>query len=182
MLEADEIGGTVTSSAGPEAGVWVIVETEELTTVFSKTVVTDDQGRYLIPELPSATYDIWVRGYGLVDSEKRRVTPGRAQDLEAVIAPDAHAAAQYYPAGHWFSLIEVPDESEFPGTGAAGNGISPNFPTNSRGSGASNPAGAWRAMRLETKRPARSPPSWENSRQASPRGSGACSLDRPVAA
>ncbi len=97
-IGVDEITGTVTGPAGPEAGVWVIVETTDLGTNFSKTVVTDDQGRYLIPDLPSATYDIWVRGYGLVDSEKRRAAPGTVQDLTAVIAPDAHAAAQYYPA------------------------------------------------------------------------------------
>ncbi len=127
-IGVDDITGTVTGPAGPEAGVWVIVETTDLGTNFSKTVVTDDQGRYLIPDLPSATYDIWVRGYGLVDSEKRRAAPGTVQDLTAVIAPDAHAAAQYYPAGYWLSLIEVPDKSAFPGTGPSGNGISPNIP------------------------------------------------------
>ena len=59
------IAGTVESTAGPEAGVWVIAETDELETKFVKIVVTDDAGRFLLPELPSATYDVWVRGYGL---------------------------------------------------------------------------------------------------------------------
>ena len=124
-VDGDDIGGVVTGPEGPEAGVWVIAETMDLPTRFSRTVVTDGLGRYLIPDLPDATYDVWVRGYGLVDSSKRRLTPGRRENLAAVAAPDARAAAEYYPAGHWFSLIEVPEESEFPGTGPEGNGISP---------------------------------------------------------
>ncbi len=63
-----DIGGVVTSSKGPEAGVWVIAETTELPTRFRKIVVTDDHGRYLIPDLPKAHYKVWVRGYGLTDS------------------------------------------------------------------------------------------------------------------
>ena len=124
-VDANDIGGVVTGPDGPEAGVWVIAETLDLPTRFSKTVVTDSLGRYLIPDLPDATYDVWVRGYGLVDSPKRRLTPGTRENLAAVVAPDARAAAEYYPAAHWFSLIEVPEESEFPGTGPEGNGISP---------------------------------------------------------
>ena len=65
-----DIGGVVTSANGPEAGVWVIAQTIDLPTKFVKIVVTDDQGRYVLPELPKANYDIWVRGYGLVDSPK----------------------------------------------------------------------------------------------------------------
>ena len=124
-MQADAITGTVTSENGPEAGVWVIAETHDLGTRFAKTVVTDENGAYLLPALPEATYNIWVRGYGLVDSEKVTATPGVTLDLDAVIAPDAAAAAEYYPAGYWYSLLEVPDASEFPGTGPAGNGISP---------------------------------------------------------
>src|SRR4051794_4938144 len=67
---ATDIGGAVTSGAGPEAGVWVIAETTDLPTRFARMVVTDDNGRYLIPDLPQANYSIWVRGYGLVDSQK----------------------------------------------------------------------------------------------------------------
>jgi len=122
-VDDDDIGGVVTGPGGPEAGVWVIAETTDLPTRFIRTVVTDDRGRYVLPDLPEATYDVWVRGYGLVDSPKVRVRPGRTQDLTAVAAPDPHAAAQYYPAGYWLSLIEVPDKDEFPGTGD--NGISP---------------------------------------------------------
>ena len=57
-----------TSSKGPEAGVWVIAETHDFQTTLRKIVVTDDQGRFLIPDLPKANYKVWVRGYGLVDS------------------------------------------------------------------------------------------------------------------
>jgi hypothetical protein len=67
---ADELAGVVTGSRGPEAGVWVIAETTNLPTRFAKIVVTDDRGRYLMPELPKAAYEVWVRGYGLVDSPK----------------------------------------------------------------------------------------------------------------
>ena len=125
VIDDDDIGGVVSGPDGPEAGVWVIAETTDLPTKFSRTVVTDDQGSYVVPDLPDATYDVWVRGYGLVDSEKIRLRPGTTQDLQAVLAPDEHAAAQYYPAGYWFSLIEVPAKSEFPGTGPGGNGILP---------------------------------------------------------
>ena len=67
-IDADDIGGVVTGPKGPEAGVWVIAETTELPTKFARIVVTDDRGRYLMPDLPKANYDVWVRGYGLVDS------------------------------------------------------------------------------------------------------------------
>ncbi len=128
-IDADDIAGTVTSANGPEAGVWVIAETTELPTKFRKIVVTDDQGRYLLPDLPEATYSIWTRGYGLVDSAKVSAGRGRSLDLKAVVAPDARAAAQYYPANYWYSLIHLPPASEFPGTGPQGNGIDPAMAT-----------------------------------------------------
>jgi hypothetical protein len=123
--EEDDIAGAVSGPEGPEAGVWVIAETRDLPTRFAKIVATDDQGRFVLPDLPAATYQVWVRGYGLVDSEKVDATPGSEVDLTAVPAPDEQAAAYYYPAGHWYSLMEVPGEDQFPGTGPEGNGISP---------------------------------------------------------
>ncbi len=128
-MDGPDISGTVTGPEGPEAGVWVIAETDDLPTPFVRIVVTDDQGRYLVPDLPDADYDVWVRGYGLVDSPKTTAAPGASLDLTAVAAPDAHAAAHYYPAGSWLSLIEPPGRDEFPGTGPEGNGISPNIRT-----------------------------------------------------
>ncbi len=125
----NDIGGVVTGPNGPEAGVWVIAETHDLPTRYAKIVVTDDNGQYLIPELPDANYSVWVRGYGLVDSPKKETSPGENLDLDAVEAPDPHAAAEYYPAGYWFSLLNVPDKSKFPGTGPEGNGISPDIKT-----------------------------------------------------
>jgi hypothetical protein len=119
-----DIGGVVTSPKGPEAGVWVIAETTELPTKLVKIVVTDDQGRYLVPDLPKANYDVWVRGYGLVDSPKSKGTPGMTMNLKAVPAPDKKAAIEYYPALYWFSLLQIPPKSDFPGTGPSGNGIS----------------------------------------------------------
>jgi hypothetical protein len=124
-VAATDIAGTVTGASGPEAGVWVIAETKDLPTPYAKIVVTDDRGRYLIPALPKANYEVWVRGYGLVDSPKQKSAPGQRVDLKSVVAPDARAAAHYYPAGWWFSMMKVPAASEFPGTGPSGNGINP---------------------------------------------------------
>jgi hypothetical protein len=122
----DDIGGVVTSSKGTEAGVWVIAETNDLQTKFVKIVVTDDGGRYVVPQLPRANYKIWVRGYGLLDSQPVQTTPGKIVNLTAVEAPNPRAAAEYYPAAYWFSLVRVPGTSEFPGTGPKGNGIPEN--------------------------------------------------------
>ena len=118
-----DISGVVTSANGPEAGVWVIAETTDLPTRFIKTVVTTDGGRYLVPDLPEATYKVWVRGYGLLDSAGVTAAPGDTVDLEVTVASDPADAAKIYPANYWYSLIEPPAASEFPGTGDDGNGI-----------------------------------------------------------
>jgi hypothetical protein len=60
----NDLGGVVRSATGPEAGVWVIAETTGLPTPFAKIVVTDDQGRYVIPDLPRANYDVELRCLG----------------------------------------------------------------------------------------------------------------------
>jgi hypothetical protein len=125
VYDGDDIAGVVTGPNGPEPGVWVIAETADLPTKFARIVVTDDQGRYLIPDLPRANYRIWVRGYGLVDSPKTDATPGHLLQLNAVPAPSARAAAEYYPAGYWLALLQMPRKDEFPGTGPEGNGIAP---------------------------------------------------------
>jgi hypothetical protein len=113
-LDRDDIGGVVTGTSGPEAGVWVIAETTALATRFAKVVVTDDRGRYLVPDLPAAEYTLWVRGYGLVDSPRATARPGQSINLTAVPAPTPAQAAQYYPALYWFSLMRVPQRGEFP--------------------------------------------------------------------
>ncbi len=114
-IGASDLGGVVTGPGGPEAGVWVIAETTELPTKFAKIVVTDDQGRYVMPDLPAAHYDVWVRGYGLVDSPKVEAMPGKQLDLRAVTAPNPADAAQYYPAIYWYSMLKIPDEGQFSG-------------------------------------------------------------------
>ena len=118
-----DLGGVVSGPNGPEAGVWVIAETTELPTKMAKIVVTDDQGRYVIPDLPKANYSVWVRGYGLVDSPKVQTAPGKLLNLTSVPAPSAAAAAEYYPPIYWLSMLKIPTKSEFPGTGHDGNGI-----------------------------------------------------------
>jgi len=111
-IGADDIGGIVSSSRGPEAGVWVIAETQDFKTRFAKIVVTDEGGRYLIPDLPAAKYRVWVRGYGLADSTQVDGKPGQPLDLTAVIAPDAASAAAIYPAAYWYAMMRIPDEAE----------------------------------------------------------------------
>ncbi len=111
---AADLGGVVNSAKGPEAGVWVIAETTDLPTRFARIVVTDEGGRYLMPDLPQATYSVWVRGYGLVDSPKVRTGPGKLLNLTAVEAPGAAAAAEYYPPIYWYSMLRIPAKSEFP--------------------------------------------------------------------
>jgi hypothetical protein len=123
-----DLRGSVRSANGPEAGVWVIAETQDLGTPYAKIVVTNDAGEYLIPDLPDAGYQVWVRGYGLVDSAKSDATPGSELNLQAVVAPDEAAAAQYYPAGYWYSLLRVPDADDFSSEASAGSGISANVP------------------------------------------------------
>jgi hypothetical protein len=114
-IDSDDVGGVVTGPSGPEAGVWVIAETSDLPTKFARIVVTDDQGRYVVPDLPKAKYKVWVRGYGLVDSPKVDGEPGKHLNLRAVPASNAAAAAQYYPAIYWYSMLKIPDENQFGG-------------------------------------------------------------------
>jgi hypothetical protein len=111
-IDADDIGGVVTSSKGPEAGVWVIAETSAFQTRFAKIVVTDEAGRYVIPDLPAAEYQIWVRGYGLSDSDKTAAKPGAVVNLTAKIAPTPADAAKVYPAIYWYSMQKLPTPSE----------------------------------------------------------------------
>jgi hypothetical protein len=91
-IDADDIAGVVTGPNGPEAGVWVVAETMDLPTRLIRIVVTDDEGRYLIPDLPEAEYEVFVRGYGLVDSPRADARPGQHLALRAVPAPSAREA------------------------------------------------------------------------------------------
>jgi hypothetical protein len=116
-IDRDDIGGVVRNPSGqPEAGVWVIAETHDLAVRYIKIVVTDDQGRFVLPDLPAANYQIWSRGYGLVDSDKVVSTPGKLVNIAAKPAPDERAAAQYYPAIYWYSMMKIPAKSQFGGT------------------------------------------------------------------
>ncbi len=110
------ITGTVQGEKGPEAGVWVIAETKDLQTGFIKIVVTDDRGRFLVPDLPSATYKVWVRGYGLVDSTPVEMKPETQKiTLKVNSAKTPQEAAKVYPGNYWLSLMAPPPPSDFPG-------------------------------------------------------------------
>ncbi len=111
-VAATAIAGTVTSAHGAEAGVWVIAETQDFQTRFAKIVVTDDAGRYLIPELPRAKYRVWVRGYGLSDSPGVDAAPGQHLNITTKIASDAAAAAKTYPAAYWYAMMRIPEEGQ----------------------------------------------------------------------
>lgn len=114
-IKKNDIGGVVKGPHGPEAGVWVIAETHDLPTRYAKMVVTDDQGRYVIPDLPKANYQVWVRGYGLINSAKVASAPGKHLNLTAVEAPNDAAAAQYFPSIYWFAMLKIPAADQFGG-------------------------------------------------------------------
>jgi len=114
-IKGDDIGGVVSGPHGAEAGVWVIAETHDLPTRYAKIVVTDDQGRYVVPDLPKAKYQVWVRGYGLIDSAKVDAVPGKHLNLTAVSAPSEADAAKYYPAIYWYAMLKIPGQDQFGG-------------------------------------------------------------------
>lgn len=124
-LDGDDIGGVVTGPDGPEAGVWVVAETDDLPVAFSRIVVTDDAGRYVLPDLPGAAYRVWARGYGIADSAPLSARPGQRIDIGASLPQSPASAAQHYPANFWYALLRPPAETEFPGTGPEGNGMLP---------------------------------------------------------
>ncbi len=128
-ISGRDIGGVVTGDKGPEAGVWVIAETTDLPTKFAKVVVTDDQGRFVIPDLPKARYKVWVRGYGLVDSGKVASARGKLLKLTAVTAPSEKAAAEYYPGMYWYSLLTIPEKEDFVAGAIGNNGMAPTMKT-----------------------------------------------------
>ena len=116
-IDSDDIGGVVMGPKGPEAGVWVIAETRDLPVRYIKSVVTDDRGRFVVPDLPAASYQVWARGYGLVDSAKATTKPGQRIAITAVVAPSEAAAAHYYPAIYWYAMLKVPTADQFGGKG-----------------------------------------------------------------
>ena len=171
-IGGSDLGGVVTGTNGPEAGVWVIAETTNLPTKFAKIVVTDERGRYLMPDLPKANYSVWVRGYGLVDSAKVSTEPGKLLNLNAVAAPNAAAAAEYYPAIYWYVDAQGAGEERISGcrkVDRARNG----------GSTSSRPTAATAATRSATRRCARFRRNWASSNRPSRPGSGASSPARP---
>src|SRR5262245_36954023 len=113
QIDNDDIGGVVTGANRPEAGVWVIAETTDLPTRYAKMVVTDDQARYVVPDLPKAKYKVRVRGYGLADTPKVEAEPGKQLNLQAVPAASEGQEAKYYPAIDWYSMLKIPDASQF---------------------------------------------------------------------
>ena len=119
----DDIHGVVTGEQGPEAGVWVIAETHDFDTAFRKIVVTDDAGRYLVPDLPAADYELWVRGYGLRDSMKVSAEPGDEVALDVVDATPEEAA-EIYRASYWMysSRCRRPATSPAPAREATASG------------------------------------------------------------
>lgn len=124
------ITGTVTGERGPEAGVWVIAETKETLTPYIKIVVTDDQGRFVLPELPTNTFKVWARGYGILDTNGVDVKTGTENvALRATTAKTPQEAAKVYPGNYWLAMLEVPGANLFPGTGAEGNKMPTNMLT-----------------------------------------------------
>ena len=122
-FESFDIDGLVTVEGENSGGLWVIAETIDTPTPYRKIVVTHDDGRFVIPDLPSdAEFQIWVRGYGIEDSPKfaARVEHEIVFDLQPASSPQV--AAQAYPANYWLAMLDLPEVSEFPGTGDNGIG------------------------------------------------------------
>src|SRR5688572_13761331 len=114
-VDPASIGGVVLNGGRAEAGVWVIAETTGLPTHFSRIVVTDDEGRFLVPDLPaSASYDVWVRGYGLRDSQPVKAGRGERVTLHVEDARTPQEAARIYPANYWLSLYQPPAANVLP--------------------------------------------------------------------
>src|SRR5205809_2540214 len=180
-IDPDDIGGVVTSSRGPEAGVWVIAETRDTPTRLIKSVVTDDRGRYLIPDLPKANYDVWVRGYGLVDSPKVKAAPGKQVNLSAMVAPAPGAAAQYYPAQYWYACWNCLGQTSFQEPGRTLMELPQPCEARANGSATSSArTAAPVAIKWATERPAKFPRRWAHSRIRLRLGSGEFSPGRPV--
>lgn len=105
------IEGTVTSGgSNPEAGVWVIAETADLPTPYRKIVATDDEGRFVVPELPEADYEVWSRGYGLRDSDKVDAAVGASVSIDTETATPQEASRNY-PSNYFLSMFDAPDKS-----------------------------------------------------------------------
>ena len=119
-LMATTWAGWSRARTGPKQASGSSPRRRDLPTKLARIVVTDDRGRYVVPDLPKANYTVLVRGYGLVDSPKVQAAPGRTLNLTAVVAPNPRAAAQYYPAGYWASLLRDPREERVPRHRAAG--------------------------------------------------------------
>ena len=119
-IDSDDIGGVVTGPNGPEAGVWVIAETRDLPVRYIKSVVTDDRGRFVVPDLPKANYTVWARGYGLVDSAKTTTAPGRDSSIIAATpAPNASRRGALLP-GHLL-VLDAEDSRRRPSSAATGS-------------------------------------------------------------
>lgn len=129
VVDTGFISGQVMGPSGPEAGVWVIAETDEIGLGMTKIVVTDENGRFVVPELLDVAYSVWARGYGLRDSTPQDSGVGDNLKIRVESVENESEAAEIYPANHWLSLIDVPGADNFPGTGTAGNGISEGMPT-----------------------------------------------------
>ena len=84
-------------------------------------------------------------------------------NLTAIVAPNAKAAANYYPASYWYSLLRVPEKNEFPGTGAKGNGISPNMKSQAEWLEMIKTDSCWSCHQFGTKATREIPKAWASS-------------------
>ena len=108
-IDADDIGGVVTSANGPEARR----VGDRGNARFAGAIHQDRRHRRSraatsCPICRAANYSVWVRGYGLVDSAKVTAKPGQQLNLTATVAPNEAAAAHYYPAIYWYSMLKIP--------------------------------------------------------------------------
>ena len=115
------IAGIVKDEAGhPLAGAWVTGVNATTSSHPRKTVVTDENGRYVIPDLPGPNpYQVRARVYGYADRWIKNVSAGTVVNIEyqAQDRLGSKETAAQYPAQYWLSLVDVPSESKVKAAG-----------------------------------------------------------------
>jgi hypothetical protein len=114
-MDPDDIAGVVTSNQGPEAGVWVIAETVDAPARFVRIVLTNDEGRYVLPDMPKGSYQVFVRGYHLNDSKRTKAWPGQQVYFGVTASSASGQSTQPRPEGVERNLVITMRDQDGPG-------------------------------------------------------------------
>ena len=101
------IQGTVRSSAGPEAGVWVIAETKDLRPISSRSSSPTIRAVTCCPtcrgELQRLGPRLWPGRLEARHGQAEHGNNAPALNLTAIVAKDKVEAAKVYPGDYWMS-------------------------------------------------------------------------------